>query len=90
MEFERDENKNQYNIDKHDIDFNQAKAVFNDEKRIESVDNRKNYGETRIKTIGKALDLILSVVYTMRATVTRIISARPAGKKERDVYLNQV
>jgi len=84
--FEWDENKNKSNLDKHGIDFGQATEVFKDDNKIETPDNRKDYGEERFKIIGKAIDLIISVIYTMRDTVIRIISARAASKKERDDY----
>lgn len=86
MKFEWDENKNKKNLDKHFVSFEQAKEVFNDEKRIEQPDNRKDYGEPRIKVIGKAKNLMLSVIYTMRGAVTRLISARSASRKERKDY----
>lgn len=78
------------NVEKHGIDFKQAKEVFYDEKRIESPDNRKNYGEDRMKAIGRAFDLILSVIYTMRGNLIRLISARPASKKERNTYIENI
>ncbi len=86
MAFEWDENKNKSNLDKHGIDFNQAKEVFNDDNKIEMPDTRNDYGEKRTKIIGKAVDLVLSVVYTMRDKVTRIISARAASRNERKKY----
>jgi uncharacterized DUF497 family protein len=86
MEFEWDENKNQTNLEKHSIDFNQAKEVFNDKNKIEIPDSRNDYGENRTRIIGKAIDLVLSVIFTMRGTVTRIISARVASRKERQLY----
>ncbi len=88
MEFEWDDNKNKVNLEKHGIDFEQAKEIFMDDDRIEKDDDRKDYGEMRKKTIGKALDLILSVIYTMRGAVVRLISARAASRKERTEYLN--
>ena len=36
MEFEWDENKNKSNREKHGIDFNDAKEVFNDSHRTNS------------------------------------------------------
>jgi hypothetical protein len=75
------------NVEKHGIDFKQAKEVFYDEKRIESPDNRKNYGENRMKVIGKAFDLILSIIYTMRGNVIRLISARSASKKRKEMHI---
>ena len=58
--------KNNINLKKHGVDFNQAKEVFNDKGKIEIIDNRKDYGEERKKIIGNAMDLLLSVIYTMR------------------------
>lgn len=85
-QFEWDETKNKSNLEKHSVDFNQAKEVFSDDNRVETPDTRKDYGEERFKVIGKAIDLILSVIYTLRGAVIRIISARAASKKERDEY----
>ena len=86
MCFEWDENKNKSNIEKHGIDFEIAKLIFEDKKRKTSLDNRKEYGEERFKTVGKIYGIIMSVVYTYRNAIIRIISARKAGEKERDEY----
>lgn len=89
MNFDWDENKNQKNIAKHGVDFNQAKEVFQDKKRTISPDKRINYGEDRWKTVGSILGAIFSVIYTIRNTTIRIISARRASRKERKEYFNQ-
>ncbi len=86
MNFEWDENKNSSNKEKHGIDFNDAKKLFEDKKRTTSPDLRKIYGEDRWVTIGKILDIIIVVVYTIRDDSYRIISARYAKKKERKTY----
>ena len=86
MKFEWDENKNKSNQEKHSIDFNDAKDVFNDENRKISEDLRHEYGESRWKVIGKIYGSIISVIYTMRDAAVRIISARKASKKEREKY----
>ncbi|OQX97250.1 MAG: hypothetical protein B6I20_13055 [Bacteroidetes bacterium 4572_117] len=86
MGFEWDKNKNDSNIEKHGIDFNDAKNVFNDDKRKISPDLRSNYGEDRWITIGKVVDTIMVVIYTIRNKAYRLISARYAKKKERDRY----
>ncbi len=88
MKFEWDENKNKSNLEKHGIDFNQAKEVFNDKDKIEITDKREDYGEERTKIIGKAMDLLLSVIYTMRDATVRLISARASSRKERKDYNN--
>jgi uncharacterized DUF497 family protein len=85
-EFEWDENKCKYNIVKHGIDFEIAKLVFKDLKRLEYVDGRFGYGETRLQTIGCVKDRIVFVVYTLRGKTYRLISARFANKKERNKY----
>lgn len=86
MKFEWDENKNKSNIEKHGIDFDDAKGVFKDENSIVSPDLRKDYGEGRWKIIGKIFGSIISVIYTMREEAIRIISARKASRKEREEY----
>ncbi len=88
IEFEWDKNKNKSNQEKHGIDFNDAKDVFNDQNRKTSPDLRNDYGEDRWITIGKIADTIIVVVYTIRNTAYRIISVRYAKKKERETYKN--
>ena len=90
MEFEWDENKNSLNSEKHKIDFDFTSKIFNDIKRIEWEDERAIYHEQRFITIGTAANAIITVVYTIRNTVTRIISARTAKRQERNLYNNQI
>ncbi len=89
MEFDWDKNKNNSNQEKHGIDFNDAKEVFKDENNVITRDLRKDYGENRSKIVGKIYGSIISVIYTMRDKITRIISARKASRKERDEYNNK-
>lgn len=88
MQFEWDETKNNKNIDKHGIDFNDAITIFDDNERLEAVDDRNEYGEERIQVIGEARPGILMTVYTWRKNRTsrRMISARTASRKERLLY----
>ena len=83
MIYNWDENKRTSNIQKHGVDFVDAAEIFIDPNRIETVDDRINYGEERLQTIGYALPGLLFVVYTYRDKMTkrRIISARKATKK---------
>lgn len=84
--FEWDENKNLKNKSKHKIGFEEAKTIFDDKNAIE-MEAMKN-GEYRIIRIGKtAAKFVFLVVYTMRGMVIRIISARQANKKERNLYI---
>ena len=66
MEFEWDENKNRENQRKHGISFERAARIFDEPRRIEKVDDRWDYGEERIATLGRSEGKILYVVYTWR------------------------
>ena len=87
MLFEWDENKRLLNLKKHKLDFADVKIIFMDKDKYDIIDNRKNYGETRIITVGLFYDeLLTSVCHTDRNGITRIISFRPASKKEKEQY----
>lgn len=86
MKFEWDEHKNWRNQEKHKVNFDEAKTVFDDPDAIEL--EATQGGEYRIIRIGKtATKFILLVVYTIRGLVVRLISARQANKDERNLYL---
>lgn len=86
MKFEWDEDKNQANIAKHGLRFEDAQRIF-DGFTVDAVDDRIDYGEERIISLG-LLDgiAVLAVIHTDRNDVYRIISARPANRKERKCY----
>ena len=87
MKFEWDANKAAANLEKHGISFQDATAVFEDPNRIAEEDNRKNYGETRINTVGRIHTLLVTTVtHTDRNGNTRLISARQASREEREKY----
>ena len=88
MNYTWDENKRNINIKKHNIDFPAAIDVFHDSNRIETIDDRKDYSEERIQTIGYAKPGLLFVVYTYRdnESTRRFISARKANKEEKALY----
>lgn len=86
MRFEWDENKNESNKRKHNVSFEEARSIFDDYESLEQRATIK--GERRIIRVGKtATKLILLVVYTLRKTMIRIISARQAGRSDRNAYI---
>lgn len=90
MRFEWDEAKNQINIRKHGIDFNDIPEVFN-HPMLAMRDDRADYGEERWISIGWIKILIGVVVYTERSgDVIRIISARKATKQEAERYVERI
>lgn len=92
MKFEWDEEKNQKNIEKHGIAFITATSVFDDPNRIEYYDVKHSSYEDRYITIGMVGDFIsiLTIVYTDRRNVIRIISARKATREEEKAYYDNI
>ena len=85
-EFEWDDAKAEANRAKHGIPFELAVEVFDDPDRLDVGDERFDYGEERRNAVGMAEGVVLTVSYTMRDGVCRIISARPASRREREAY----
>lgn len=83
--FEWDSEKAKINKIKHGISFKTAIKVFDDENRIERHDYKHSQDEERWQVIGKVGE-VLFVVYTERGNITRIISAREADDKEKEIY----
>ena len=91
MIFEWSDAKNQLNIKKHHISFEEAKAVFLDPMHISKLDHRFEYFEERWITLGATSDDKIIVVANMffdenGTEIIRIISARKANQKERIFY----
>jgi uncharacterized protein len=85
MFFEWDEAKSLVNARMRGPPFEIAMALF-DGPTLESPDRRRDYGERRIKAIGRAAGQILVCVYSDRGAARRIISLRVANRRERDAY----
>lgn len=84
--FEWDETKNQSNQQKHGISFEQAQTVFEDQHRI--VQRSPRNREVRWKTVGLIFGVLFTVVYTLRRSAVRLISARRASRREVRAYQN--
>jgi hypothetical protein len=88
--YEWDPAKEQSNVRKHGVDFDLARRVFDDPDAVSDLD-RIEGGEYRWQTIGLVNGVnILLVAYTVRDSrgdeAIRIISARPATRKEKRRY----
>jgi hypothetical protein len=90
-----DRQKANINLDKHGIRFEEAATVFSDPEGLDWQDCWHSRYEARFKRLAASREgRILLVVYTIRrvgngkATI-RIISARQAGRKERQAYAGQ-
>lgn len=90
LKFEWDESKNQTNIKKHGISFQEASSVFYDDEALIISDESHSNTEDRFVLIGFSYRFNLLVVchcYRQNETIIRIISARKATKQERKEYL---
>ncbi len=87
--FEWDEAKNKANIGKHGISFQTAKRIF-EGAVLRMLDGRREYGEVRYLSIGEVEKALIVVAYTLREGRMRLISARPASRKERQAYHEQI
>jgi hypothetical protein len=72
---------------KHGVSFQEAATVFNDPLAITYSDPDHSDEEDRFLTFGNSVNgRLLVVSHTDRNDRTRIISARPATRKERKQY----
>jgi uncharacterized DUF497 family protein len=53
---------------------------------VDKVDDRRDYGETRVVAVGEIEGREFVCVYTHRGETYRVISLRPAKRRERNVY----
>jgi uncharacterized DUF497 family protein len=86
LKFEWDSHKDKRNQRLHGIAFEDAQYVFKDPGKIiipDIADSKDN--EERWNVIG-IVDQVLFVVYAEKNDIIRIISARIATKKEREIY----
>ncbi len=87
LNFEWDDDKAAANLRKHKVTFDEAKTVFADPFSITIKDAAHSDDEYRFVDIGVSVNgRILVVVYSERASRTRLISSRQATKAERYKY----
>lgn len=87
MEFEWDEEKRLANIDKHGIDFLDARTIWR-KPVLDPAALRLIGEEVRLTAVGLLGEdeIIVAVVYTHRENILRLISARRATRHERKDY----
>lgn len=82
MNFEWDHEKSEKNRRERGFPFSYAVGIF-EGVTVEVVDDRKDYGEVRVKAIGAIDGRVFVVIFTERAPdLFRIISARRAAAHE--------
>ena len=87
--FEWDDAKAASNESKHSVSFPFAVRAFDDNNRLTVVDNRSDYGEVRYISLARIENRVYVLVFTLRGSVIRLISARKANTKEVKRYDNR-
>jgi uncharacterized protein len=90
VRYEWDEAKNRSNFDKHGVSFADAELVFSG-PCVTFEDDRFDYGEKRLITLGLLLGRLVVIAHAPRDTglsdsATRIISMRKGNRREKEIY----
>lgn len=92
MTFEWNDDKNQLNIQKHGVSFEEAQEAFFDEHRIIIKDDKHSEAESRYFCLGKCKRGIATVRFTVRNDKIRIFGAgfwregKQRYERENDIY----
>ena len=85
MEITFDPAKREKTLQERGLDFVDAPKIFAG-RRIEQEDDRFDYGEVRIITIGFLSKRMVIVVWTQRGLARHVISMRKANAREQEKY----
>jgi uncharacterized protein len=88
VEFKWDDAKSDTCYAERGFDFAYALHAFADPNRLVRKDHRWDYGEERFQLLGMIEQRVFVVVYTVRRSAIRIISARKANRREANEYEN--
>jgi len=75
VDFEWDPDKNEENIGKHHVSFEDARRAWLDPRRVSAKDTKHSSGEQRYYLFGKVGGRVLTVRFTRRGDTVRIIGA---------------
>jgi uncharacterized protein len=83
--YEWDQEKNEQNLSKHGLSFEDAEQVFSG-PCVTFEDARYDYDEERFITLGVLEGRVVVIAHTPRGERTRIISMRKANTREQKTY----
>jgi uncharacterized protein len=86
VRFDFDPNKNRLNLEKHGLDLSLAEVLDWDAALL-WIDDRQDYGETRVLALAPKIEILYYVAFVDRADVRRIISLRRANRREVKRYV---
>lgn len=87
VEIEFDDVKDAVNLAKHGVSLALGAVVFANPVG-EVVDDRRDYGESRMNAFGLVEGRLFACTYTIRNGVRRIISVRRASRQEQRTWLS--
>ncbi len=93
MRIEWDEHKNQINIRKHKVSFEEAQSVFYDPLTKVASDPDHSHDEDRFLAVGRSSagrNLLVVHCYRDRERIIRIISARRLNRSERRQFEEEI
>jgi len=76
--------KRQAALGERGLDFTDASIVFAGTITVQ--DTRRDYGETRLQTVGFLADRMVMVVWTPRDEARHVISMRKCNEREKAIY----
>ncbi len=85
MNYEWDEHKRKANLQKHGVDFREIEK-FDWVSALVLEDQRKDYGESRYRAMGRIGSRLHALVFTLRDKNLRVISLRKANRREVNNY----
>ena len=88
MEITYDADKNNRNIEERGLPFDRV-AEFDFETALYAIDDRREYGETRIVAIGRLEDRLHVLCFVETGNGIRVISFRKANSREVKHYESQ-
>ena len=89
MRFTWSDAKRKLNIEQHGLDFVDAPRVF-EGPTFTYEDDRFDYSEQRLVTLGILDEFVVSIVHTETSRVIRIISFRKATKHEQAIFFKNI
>ena len=89
MRFEWDEAKRRSNLRRHGFDFVAIEKILSG-ATVTFLDERFDYGETRLLTLGLFKQQVVAITHTETDDVIRVISIRKASKNEEENYFKEV
>lgn len=88
MQIEFDPSKREATLEARGLDMAAAGEVF-DGPHMTVEDDRADYGEARLITIGFLSDRMVVLVWTERGDIRRVISMRKANDREQKTYASR-